>query len=180
MSLKIVTGNANKVVQMAHHLEQPLQQVDIDLPEIQAVQVSEVIEEKAWVAYRQVGHPVLVEDTGLYIKAWNGLPGALIRWFLQSVDNEGICRMLNDFEDRGARAETCIGFCDGEAFRVFSGVVEGAIALSPRGEYGFGWDPIFVPSGSDQTFAEVPPEQKVGIDMRRLAAHKLKMFLEQQ
>lgn len=177
MKLSIVTSNPNKVAQMEIHLGQPLQQIDIDLPEIQAVQVRDVIEGKAWAAYGQVGHPVLVEDTGLYINAWNGLPGALIRWFLQSVDTAGICRMLAEFEDLSAHAETCIGFCDGKEFHVFSGAVEGSIARSPRGEHGFGWDPIFIPAGSARTFAEVPPGEKMGMDMRQIAALGLKGYL---
>ncbi|MEM7129888.1 MAG: non-canonical purine NTP pyrophosphatase [Chloroflexota bacterium] len=177
MKLAIATSNVNKVNQIESHLGRPLQQIDIDLPEIQAVQVRDVIEEKTRTAFEQVGHPVLVEDTGLYIHAWNGLPGALIRWFLKSVGTQGICQMLAEFEDRSAKAETCIGFCDGNEFHCFSGTVEGSIARSPRGDYGFGWDPIFIPSGSDKTFAEVPPEEKLAIDMRRVAALELKSFL---
>lgn len=180
MSLTIATGNSNKVVQMERHLHQPLQQINIDLPEIQAVNVSDVIEGKAWVAYQKAGRPVLVEDTGLYIQAWNGLPGALIRWFLESVGTAGICRMLADFDDHRARAETCIGYCDGSDVHLFVGAVEGSIARSPRGKFGFGWDPIFIPAGSELTFAEVPPEEKTANDMRRVAALKLKAFMNQR
>lgn len=179
MPLLIVSGNANKVAQLEAHLGQPLQQVAFDLPEIQATHVQKVIQEKATEAYRQVAAPVLVEDTGLYIDSWNGLPGALIRWFLDSVGNEGICRMLDAFPNRQARAETCIGYYDGENFQTFSGTVHGEIAQSPRGKYGFGWDPIFIPAGSSRTFAEIPPDEKIASDMRRMAALELKQFIAQ-
>lgn len=178
MELLIATSNKNKVEQIQATLEHPLRQIDIDLPEIQAIAVQEVIEEKAREAYRQVGQAVLVEDTGLYVDAWNGLPGALVRWFLQSVGTEGICQMLAKFNDRSARAETCIGFYDGEVFHSFSGSVEGSIARWPRGEHGFGWDPLFIPAGSEKTFAEIPPAEKIEIDMRRLATLELKAYLE--
>lgn len=178
MELLIATSNKNKVEQIQATLERPLRQIDIDLPEIQAIAVEEVIEEKAREAYRQVGQAVLVEDTGLYVDAWNGLPGAFVRWFLQSVGTEGICQMLADFEDLSARAETCIGFYDGDAFRSFLGSVEGSIAQSPRGEHGFGWDSLFIPAGSKKTFAEIPPTEKIWIDMRRIATMELKAYLE--
>lgn len=179
MKLALVTSNAEKVAQLETHLQQPLQQIEIDLAEVQSVQVQDVIEAKAREAYRHVGRPVLVEDTGLYIHAWNGLPGALVRWFLKSVGTAGICQMLAQFDDRRARAETCIGLCSGSSFHVFCGAVEGTIAHSPRGVHGFGWDPIFIPAGTQKTFAEVPSHEKVEIDMRRQAAIELKAFLTQ-
>jgi len=56
---------------------------------------------------------VIVEDTGLYFEAWNSLPGALIKWFLMSVNREGILQMMTTFENRQAKAMCCIGYFDG-------------------------------------------------------------------
>ncbi|MEZ4866365.1 MAG: non-canonical purine NTP pyrophosphatase [Caldilineaceae bacterium] len=175
--LLFVTSNANKVAKIQAVLGRPLQQIDLDLPEVQAVDVKEVIEQKAREAYRQVGKPVLVEDTGLAFDAWNGLPGALIRWFLKTVGNASICTMLDGFADRRAVAETCIGFYDGVNFVAFSGYAPGVITTSPRGEQGFGWDPIFQPDGSTKTFAELAPDEKRAVDMRRDAALQLRAYL---
>lgn len=178
MQLLFVTGNKNKVREVERLLGFPLEQVDIDLPEIQAVEVKMVIQAKAKSAYEQVGRAILVEDTGLSIKAWNGMPGALITWFLKSVGNEGICKMLEGFECRQATAETWLGFYDGEHFEAFSGATAGTIAEEPRGAKGFGWDPLFIPAGSTKTFAELTEEEKVTISMRTEAVLKLKAYLE--
>lgn len=94
MDILLATSNEHKAKTVQSVLGRPVQHIKLDLPEIQAIDVKEVIEQKARVAYHLVGKPVLVEDTSLSLQAWNGLPGALIRWFLETVGNEGICRML--------------------------------------------------------------------------------------
>ena len=180
MTIRFATGNPHKVAQIAEILDQPVIQTDIDLPEIQAVNVQEVIEQKARAAYRMVGEPILVEDTSLCFLAWNGLPGALIKWFLATVGKEGMCQMLSAYEDRHAIAETYLGYFDGHEFRVFSGKVAGTIADQPRGNNGFGWDPLFQPDGSDKTFAEMTPDEATPFNMRKLAALQLKEYLEKQ
>ena len=181
MPLLIVSGNAYKVAQIGHMLERQVKQIDIDLPEVQAMDVRHIIETKARSAFRHINQPVIVEDTGLSFHAWNGLPGALIRWFLESVGNEGLCKMLSSFDDRGAIAQSCIGYFDGQAFVSFSGQVEGEIAESPRGQFGFGWDAIFQPHGSSRTFGEM--ESVAGdesFNMRLMAARQLKQYLDER
>jgi XTP/dITP diphosphohydrolase len=179
MEILLATSNEHKANAVQAVLGRPVQHINIDLPEIQALDVRGVIEHKAREAYRRVGKPVLVEDTSLSVQAWNGLPGALIRWFLETVGNEGICKMLEGYEQVEATAETCLGYFDGENFVSFSGLVEGRIARQPRGHNGFGWDPIFIPRGWDKTFAEMTPEEKRSlVSMRTEAVLKLKAFLE--
>lgn len=178
IELCLVTSNTHKFLKIQTAFGHPLHQVDLDLLEVQSTDVKEVVEHKVKEAYRQVGKPVLVEDTGLTFAAWHGLPGALIRWFLKSVGNEGICRMLDGFPNRQAVAESCIGFYDGSDFAAFSATVSGVITLTPRGNFGFGWDPIFQPDWSEKTFAEMTPEQPLLIDMRREAAFAMRKYLE--
>jgi XTP/dITP diphosphohydrolase len=181
MEILLATSNEHKAKAVQAMLGRPVQHLNIDLPEIQAIDVREVIERKAREAYRLVGKPVLVEDTSLSVHAWNGLPGALIRWFLETVGNEGICKMLEGYKQLEATAETCLGYFDGETFISFSGLVEGHIARHPRGHNGFGWDPIFVPRGWNKTFAEMTPEEKHSlVSMRTAAVLKLKTFLEER
>lgn len=174
----IASGNTNKVREIEAILGRPVSRLEIDLPEIQAVAVEEVIVEKARAAYAATGRPVLVEDTGLYLHAWNGLPGALIRWFLDSVDNQGICRMLDGFSDRSATARTCLGLFDGEQVHVFCGEIKGHIASEPRGDSGFGWDKIFIPDGWERTFGEGSAVEKDAISMRKKAVEALRSWLE--
>ncbi len=177
MRIVLATGNANKVREIQAILGCPVEQVKLDLPEIQAVDVAEVIGHKARAAYALAGMPVLVEDTGLYFHAWNGLPGALIRWFMDSVGNEGLCRMLDAFPDRGATARTCLGYFDGQSEHIFSGEISGSIALHPRGKTGFGWDAIFIPSGWQMTFGEGDAAGKHAISMRKKAVEALREHL---
>lgn len=180
MELILATGNGHKAAQIAQLLARPIQHIAIDLPEVQALAVEEVIEAKARAAYAQVGKPILVEDTGLHIVAWQGLPGALIRWFLETVGNLGLCTMLAGFPDRAATAVTCIGYFDGVNCHIFRGETAGAIALAPRGSQGFGWDPIFIPVGLDKTFAELTASEHAAHSMRRKAIDALREFLDQQ
>jgi non-canonical purine NTP pyrophosphatase (RdgB/HAM1 family) len=178
MTLQIATTNHGKAREIEFVLKRPVQCIDLELTEIQAIDVRDIIEIKAKEAYRVVTEPVLVEDTGLYFDAWDGLPGALIRWFLDSVGNSGLCKMLERYEVRGARAETWIGYFDGESLFTFSGIVTGEIVPVPRGNAGFGWDSIFQPTGWDKTFAEMTQAEKDSTSMRKIAALKLKQFLD--
>ncbi len=159
MEALFVTSNPNKAREAAEILGIELANVDLDLPELQALDVAQVAANKAATAREALGFPdspVLVEDSGLLVEAWNGLPGALTKWFLRSVGNEGLLRMLAGEEDRAARAvcAVAVAAADGSV-RVFEGVVEGSIADQPRGSGGFGWDPIFVPYGHAETYAEL-------------------------
>ena len=116
----------------------------------------------------------MIEDTGLYIEAWNGLPGALVKWFLSSVGTSGICRMMEGFPDRRARARTIVATYDGRVRPlIFVGEVEGQIAFAPTGEAGFGWDKVFIPVGETKTFGEMTPEEKDRYSMRRQALEKM-------
>lgn len=175
--LCFVTGNPHKVREVQALLGFPLQHVRLDVPEIQALSIDQVVRDKALRAHQQTGRAVLVEDTGLAFAAWHGLPGALIRWFLRSVGNEGLCRMLAD-QDRSAVARTVFALCDGGPVVSCGGEVRGSIAPAPRGQQGFGWDPIFQPAGSGRTFAEMTADEKNRLSMRRLAAAELKQWLQ--
>ena len=88
------------------------------------------------------------------------MPGALTKWFLSSVGNEGLLRMLSAYDDRSARAvcAVAVSFTGGDV-QTFVGEVEGSIATETWGEGGFGWDSIFVPHGHTRTYAELGPEK---------------------
>jgi non-canonical purine NTP pyrophosphatase (RdgB/HAM1 family) len=119
----------------------------------------------------------MIEDTGLYIQTWNGLPGALVKWFLQRVGPEGICKMLQPYPDRSAKAKTIVATYDGHGEPgIFVGEVTGQIAALPYGDGGFGWDALFIPDGAQQTFAEMGPEEKDRYSMRRLAFEAMRDY----
>lgn len=174
------TGNAGKAREVENILGIPVHQIKIDLREVQALDVRDVIEDKARDAYHQTGKPVLVEDTALRFDAWGGMPGALVSWFMKTVGNEGLCRMMQAWDNRQAMATTMIGYFDGRDFYGFTGQIEGKVVREPRGDMGFGWDAVFEPAGSAKTFAEMTSAEKDAISMRKRAVEEFRRFLNQK
>jgi XTP/dITP diphosphohydrolase len=177
-----VTTNESKRREAQRILGVELESASPDLPEVQSLDFAEVAADKARAAREALGsppYPVLVEDSGLVLGAWNGLPGALTKWFLAGVGNEGILGMLCGGE-RGARAVCAVAVAGaGGDVRVFEGVVEGEVAAEPRGEEGFGWDPIFVPLGESLTYAELG-ERKHEDSHRARAFRQVREWLQRQ
>lgn len=172
MELFFVTSNENKLREVQAILEFPLRQIELDIPEIQSLDVCEVVQDKALRAFQKVGKPVVVEDTGLYIHGLNGFPGALVKWVLKTVGASWLCRGVS--RDRSAHAKTAVCFCNGKNFEIFTGEIQGEISFESQGASGFGWDSIFIPKGCSETFAEMPMEAKNSISMRRIAFLKMK------
>lgn len=171
----LVTGNKNKVKEFEFILGTHIKNIDLQIEEIQSIDVEEVAKNKAKDAYNILKEPVIVEDTGLYFEELNGLPGALIKFFVKNISLEKICSLVG--ENRKAKAITCIAFFNGKEMRVAEAEVKGTITKEPRGENGFGWDPIFLPDGSDKTFGELTSEEKQSRFMRHEAIDKLRDIL---
>jgi non-canonical purine NTP pyrophosphatase (RdgB/HAM1 family) len=168
LPLVFVTSRAEKAAEAAR-LGFSIERLDVDLPEPQALDPSEIVDAKARSAYALLERPVLVEDSGLAIRAWGGFPGALVRWLEKSAGVAAMAKMLDGFADRSATAVCAIAYCDGGEVVSARGEVSGSIAPSPRGSQGFGWDVIFVPDGATRTFAEMAPAEKDRVSHRRRA-----------
>jgi non-canonical purine NTP pyrophosphatase (RdgB/HAM1 family) len=167
-----VTGRAEKAEEAAR-LGFPLERIDLDLGEIQALDPAAVARAKVESAWERLRRPVIVEDSGLEIRAWGGFPGALVKWMEKSAGLDAIARMLDPFPDRSARAVCALAAFDGERLVTARGEIEGAIASAPRGGRGFGWDSLFVPAGSARTFAEMEPAEKDSVSHRGRAWREL-------
>ena len=179
MKIHFITGNNNKYEE-ARKIIPELEQLDIDLPEIQSLDPKEILKAKLTEALNHHPGEFVVEDTGLYIKGLNGLPGPLVKWFLKTMGNEGIYQMSKAFNNLEAEAKTVLGYAKNrDEIYFFEGVVEGEI-VKPRGDEGFGFDPIFQPKGKDKTFAQISREEKNELNMRGMAFKKLKEFLEEE
>lgn len=166
MQTVFVTSNENKRREAAEILGIELRSESPEVSEIQSLDLREVAAEKAREAYRTLGSPgalVLVEDSGLVVEAWEGLPGAFTKWFMATVGNSGICGMLCDELPCDARAVCAVAIAFAEhgklSTEVFTGEVPGSLAETPRGEGGFGWDSIFIPAGESRTYAEMGGEK---------------------
>jgi len=188
--LYFITGNKNKFLEVKSMLPE-VEQLELDLEEIQETDAHKIIQAKLKEALRQHKGPFMVEDTSLYIKSLNGLPGPLIKWFLQKLGNEGIWRISdktflekskieeigNDLKSNLAEAKTIIGYAkDADNIHFFEGSIKGEI-VKPTGETNFGWDPIFKPENHNKSFQQMTKEEKNQVSMRKLAVEKLKEFL---
>jgi non-canonical purine NTP pyrophosphatase (RdgB/HAM1 family) len=172
-----VTGNPKKAEQLSRILGVTLNHQALDLTEIQSLSLEEVVRAKAQEAYNILKTPVLIEDTSLTFHALGKLPGTLIKWFLQELGNEGLCELLLN-KERSATAEVLYGLHDGTAIHLFSGSMSGSIAENPQGETQFGWDPIFIHTGTTMSRAEMSDEEADAVSMRTVALGKLRTFLE--
>ncbi|HUC89495.1 MAG TPA: non-canonical purine NTP pyrophosphatase, partial [Patescibacteria group bacterium] len=123
--------------------------------------------------------PVLVEDVSLTLTAMGRLPGTLIKWFLEELGNDGLCKLADGLDSRAAVAEIMYGLHDGADTHFFYAANNGQIAKTPRGSLGFGWNSIFIPDGYQKTLAEMTDKELRGIGLRSHALTKLRKFLEQ-
>lgn len=167
-----ITGNANKFKEVKSILRD-VEQLDIDLIEIQEIDAHAIIKAKLQAAFEHHQGPFIVEDTSLYLDCMNGLPGPLIKWFMQTIGKDGLHKICSAYGDFGAQAKTIIGYAkDSNSIKFFEGVIKGMV-VSTRGNDGFGWDPVFMPEGYDQSFAELGPDIKNKVSMRRIAIDQL-------
>ena len=178
--IALITGNSGKAAEYSVMLGIEVTPVKAELTEIQSLNVADVAARKAADAYSQLGEPVLVDDTGLAVHAWNGLPGALVAWFLDSVGPQGILAMAAGLIDRRAAVTTALGYATADGLRVFQGTVNGSLATEPRGTSGFGYDSIFIPDSdtSRRTYAQMTSEEKNKISHRRHAVEDMRNALE--
>lgn len=138
---------------------------------------------KARAAAEATHHPALADDSGLAVSALGGAPGIYsARWAGPDKDfavaMERVERELGEEADRFAwfTCALAVAWPDG-AMAAVEGIVEGRLTFPPRGDRGFGYDPIFIPEGSDLTFGEIDPEAKDAMSHRARAFDKLRAAL---
>ncbi len=188
--LVLATGNAGKVEELRALL------ADLDLTLLPASDLDDsftVVEDadtlagnaqkKARAYHEHTGHAALADDTGLEVAALDGGPGVHTARFAGAdatpEDNkQKLLRVLEKVNDRRARFRTVVALIDADGTaHTFEGRCAGAITTASHGDGGFGYDPLFRPDGSDQTFAEMPAEEKNEISHRRKALDALRTFL---
>lgn len=175
-----ITGNNKKVeeVKAITGLDVVAKKMEID--EVQSLNVEEVAKAKALSAFQATKSPAMVDDTGMNIDALNGLPGALVTWFLETLEPAGILKLISGETNRNASVSTSIGYADESGVYAFTGTIHGKLPETPKGENGFGYDPIFIPDGYSKTYAEMTSEEKNNISMRKIALLKFKEFIEKR
>ena len=122
------------------------------------------------------------DDTGLEVEALDGGPGVYSARYAgeNATYDDNVDKLLEELKDksnRKARFKSVVALVDGDGELLFEGIINGTIIKERRGTSGFGYDPVFVPEGYDQTFAEMPPALKNSISHRALAVEKLVNYL---
>ncbi len=172
-----VTGNKDKFVEVRDILKTFEVEVIQDKNgylELQEDELEPIAAYGAQYAANKLNMPVIVDDSGIFIKVLNGFPGPYSRFVEDKLGNLKVLKLMEKEEDRTAYFKTVIGYCEpGKEPLVFSGVVKGKIAHEERGTGGFGYDPIFEYQGI--TFGELRYDEKNKVSHRRMAINK---FLE--
>lgn len=169
----LVTGNRGKIAEARRLAGTDLEAVEVDLPEIQSLDLLEVLQAKADEAWSQIRRPLVVEEAGLELSALNGFPGPLVKWMLAATGAEGLSRVGAALGDVRATAHCALLYRDGSRDVVAAGVTTGTLVLPGRGEHGFGWDPVFLPDGETRTFAELAGAEKDAVSHRGKAWREL-------
>ena len=139
---------------------------------------------KAVAISRQTGMTAIADDSGLEVDALNGAPGVFSARYAgeHADDRANLEKLLLEMEDvpdgkRGGRFVCCIAMASREETKTFMGYVEGTIGREPRGDNGFGYDPVFYPKGHKRTFAEMSDREKNAMSHRAMALRELQKYL---
>ena len=140
---------------------------------------------KAEYVHPRTGLDCFAEDTGLEVYCLNNEPGVFSARYAgpqrNSSDNMNLLLHKMQLEsNRKARFRTVIALIWRSEIYYFEGIIEGSIANSTSGSKGFGYDPVFIPNGFDQSFAELGEEIKISISHRTIAVNKMLAFLRNQ
>jgi XTP/dITP diphosphohydrolase len=198
--LAYVTTNPGKVREAVDYLGDDVAQLDFDYAEIQSADLGPIAARGAREAYRHADGPVLVDDAGLFVDALEGFPGPYSSYVEETVGIERVQTLVATEDDHRAAFRCVLAYCDGDGFdaspdpidradrteaaatgpdddgssaelpvKLFEGVVRGRI-VEPRGDGGFGYDPIFEHNG--KTMAEMTTEEKNAVSHRGRALAK--------
>ena len=174
--ITFITGNQSKADYLAKYLGFKVQHQKVNLDEIQSLDLMEIVKHKVVQAYDVVKSPVIVEDVALEFEAMGRLPGPFIKFFVEEVPFETICRTLDGLS-RNATAKCVFGYYNGIDMKFFQGQMGGVIAKHPKGEGGYGWDKIFIPEGYSVTRAELNETDDKITYLKIKPYAKLKTFL---
>jgi|TARA_B100001094_G_scaffold157240_1_gene152217 XTP/dITP diphosphohydrolase len=188
INLIFATSNQNKVLEIQKILPKKFNIKSLkdlnyfeDVPENENTIEGNAIF-KAKYIYEKFNINVFADDTGLEVEALNGEPGVHSARYAGTTRNsekniKKLLKNLKNIKNRNARFKTVIALIIDNKLHIFSGIVEGYILDSPKGNNGFGYDPIFCPNGFDKSFAELTLKEKNLISHRSLAMKKLIDFI---
>ncbi|MCF2137447.1 MAG: RdgB/HAM1 family non-canonical purine NTP pyrophosphatase [Candidatus Thorarchaeota archaeon] len=177
----LLTHNPHKIEELTplfRRFDVDFETTSLEKFEIRSDSVEEIARVAALSAFKELGRPVVLDDTGFFIDALNGFPRSYPAFVLETIGRAGILKLMKGVEDRSARFITAVGYTqDGVTATTFVGEMPGVIALEEAGSGGFGYDPIFIPERYDLTYAQLSFEEKVAISHRTRAFTKFLQWL---
>ena len=190
IELYLATQNKHKIEELSallgnHFLIKSISELGVvdDIPETGKT-LAENSRQKAQFIADRFGVTCLSDDSGLEVDCLGGLPGVFSARFAGEPKNDlansnKLIVEMSQYADRSARFVTVLTFHQNGQFYQFEGEIRGQIVLSPRGNQGFGYDPLFQPENESRTFAEMTLSEKNLIAHRARALHKFKTFADE-
>lgn len=188
MKLVFASANKNKILEIKHQLPQEIELLSLedigcfeDIPETaDTIEGNAVL--KANYVTANYGYDCFADDTGLEVNALNGAPGVYSARYAGDQKNADdnmdlLLRELDGIQDRSARFKTVIALNLTGTQHLFTGIINGQITLQRAGDNGFGYDPVFMPDGFTQTFAQLSLDKKAVLSHRGKAVMQLIEFL---
>ena len=177
--INFVTSNKNKVKEFIQILEPRIKvnHIKIYYTELRSDDPQEIARMSAEMLANKLKKPVVVEDSGLFIKALNDFPGTCSAYIHKRIGLKGIIKLMQSIKNRGCVYKSAVAYCEPKKKPIsFLGEENGKIAESIRGNFGFGHDPIFVPEGSNKTYGQMKNCEEIK-KFRRRAVLKLREYL---
>lgn len=158
-----------------------MENIAVAYPEMQTESLEMVIIQGLDWLMQHYKRPLIADDSGLFIDALGGFPGVYSAYAYRTIGCDGVLRLMEKVGDRRARFECVLGcMTPGSEPLLFKGISEGTVSTAQKGSRGFGFDPIFIPTGYDKTFAELPMEEKNGLSHRGRAFEKFFRHLKEE
>ena len=134
--------------------------LNMNLEEIQSDSLEKIAYHKVKIAFAKCKKPVIIEDDGFFIDYLNGFPGPFSSYVFKTIGNDGILRLIVK-SNRKARFQSLIAYCDkNTSVKIFKAKVFGRVSIRKHGK-GWGYDPIFIPSGTNKTYAQLSSKNEL-------------------
>ena len=174
--LVYITSNPLKAARLKDYISFSYEHLPIDLPEIQSLDLEEVVRATVTTAYERVKRPVFVEDTSLRNHALGNVPGPLVKWVINELTPTNVCRLLDQFDDRSATVEIMLGYFDGNEYKFILKQGRGEIAKQAAGLSPWTYD-FFIPEGSNMVWAAMSEAEQHRTSVRRIVFEEFEQYL---
>ncbi len=180
-NIYFVTGNKGKFIEAEKKLRKldvNIVQKDLGYPEIQADTLLDVAKYGVSYIKEKTDKPFILEDAGIFIDSLEGFPGVYSKYVYYTIGCKGILKLMEDVNNKKAIFRSVYAYNNKDVTKFFTGECEGSISDKIIGTKGFGYDPIFIPNGSDKTFAQMDVSMKNSFSHRGKALDKLVDFFK--